>query len=527
MHILILFMPIGLFFHFRRLHEEDVLIILFAVTTVYFAGSLIRLLLILAPAASLVGSYGITRLIGPYSDIFQKKFVTSRRRKRFSKIVSRETSVGIVAIVSFLTFLTVTHGIYTAAYQLSSSVMIPGGLEEQTKFHDWEETWSWMHASLASGSVVTSWWDYGYWITSAGNATSSADNGTKNSTQIGMIGRLMMATDEMEAVDICKILGTTHILVYWGYYTGLGGDEGKWVWMVKIGYENTILNEVTYSYDISDYWVETATGASANKSFLNSLLFKMLTANEPYYKAAYKDNDATVRKYNFLIGSYLTQLHSGTDSDGDPWSQTIETPERLGSNQGNLFSGYGIDIPESYILQEPTYFKTAFASSNHLVKVYYVDYIKAGLRINITDSIVYDSGISIINVKNIGDRNCTLDALKIEGTEYKYDLLQGTGQLAPGETAVIRAYGANLTKDANVEISLDIYDPEVTSNRFTATASDVVTEAPVYSFSIDESNSYLYSNDTIHIKIENNGSDYIKIDTIQLHPKYVACIEIT
>lgn len=522
LHILILLMPIGFYFLFRRLREEDVLLILFGITSVYFAGSFIRLLLILAPAAAIIGGFGITSLIGPYSVVFQKKFITSRRRQRFAKIISREASVGIVVVVTGISFLTVMHGLYTAAYQLSSSVMIPGGLDPTSKFHDWEQTWSWMHASLGTDAVVTSWWDYGYWITSAGGATSSADNGTFNSTQIAMIGRLMMSTNEMDAIDICKRLGTTHLLVYWGYYTGLGGDEGKWVWMVKIGFEHPDLNPITYTYEIEDYYNEST--GQPNTPFFNSLIFKMLTANDFYYTHDYADQDSSLQQHA-LYYRFIDQMHRGTDASGIPYWQSLETPERLGTPLGsNPFANIGPVVPGEacYILQDPEYFPLAFMSTNqygtHLVKVYSVDYVKAGLRLDITNVSLYNSGISTLTVKNTGDRNCSLDTLKIGGSTYDFDPINGTGTLSPNDSVIVRGYGNPFSEGAMPEVNFEVHDPQIPSNLFTAINDSVVTVMPAlnYSFSIDESNSYLYSNDTIMIDIENNGTDYVKIDHIQL-----------
>ncbi|MFX0133656.1 MAG: STT3 domain-containing protein, partial [Candidatus Hodarchaeota archaeon] len=302
LHVLLIILPIGFFFLFKRLREEDLLIILFGITILYFSGSFIRLLLILAPAAALISSFGLTSLLKPFSQIFRKKYVLVRRRKRYANLVNRQSSVGIFALVGFLLILYSIHGIYTTAYQLSGSAMMPAGL------HDWEETWSWMRASLPPGTVICSWWDYGYWITKAGNQTSNADNGTINATQIALIGRMFMASNELESIKILKMLGSHYVLVHWGYYTGIGGDEGKWVWMLKIGYENPILNLITYPLIIWDYYNED-TGLP-NGTFFQSTIWKMLTCGEYYFP----DTDAYAElQQNYLLSTFHYRMHTNVD----------------------------------------------------------------------------------------------------------------------------------------------------------------------------------------------------------------------
>ncbi|MHA1895217.1 MAG: STT3 domain-containing protein [Candidatus Helarchaeota archaeon] len=497
LHILIFVMPIGFYYLFKRGWDEDVIIILFGITTLYFAGSLIRLLLILGPAASLIGAYGIVSLMRPFSLVFRKKFVIARRRKRHAEIISREVSLGIAAVFSFLIITTSIHGIYTTAYQLSGSAMVPGG-----QFHDWEECWSWMKNSLSDNAVVTSWWDYGYWITVAGNKTTSADNGTWNSTQIAMIGRMMMATDPYDAVNILRRLNSTHVLVYWGYYTGLGGDEGKWVWMVKIGHEHPELNPITYSYNISDYYNDT--DGKVGDSFFESTIWQMLVGNE-YYWTDYNNIPDNVK--NGLWGNFESRMHKTTDMDGDLWNTHVDLSKMKLVDQS---SGM-------YLFQDPEFFTLDFMSTNHLVKVYKINYDQANLRGNITNVALYNSGISYIDFENIGYAPCEIDGISIAGNTYDFDMIIGNSTIEPGENVTIRAYGPasqfNTTQTINITIK-NVNNPSVTNDRTHFEAN--VTNAPSYNFDVNATETYLYSNNTAIIPVNNTGDDYIKITSIDI-----------
>ena len=119
--------------------------------------------------------------------------------------------------------------------------------------------------------MIACWWDYGYWVTILGNKTSIVDNATLNSTQIGEIGYAFMS-DEETAYRIFKSLGATHVLIFvthWPYGQGgqllSYGDEGKWIWMLRIAVqEGHKLNESEYIDERGNptekFWEETTLG---------------------------------------------------------------------------------------------------------------------------------------------------------------------------------------------------------------------------------------------------------------------------
>jgi dolichyl-diphosphooligosaccharide--protein glycosyltransferase len=67
----------------------------------------------------------------------------------------------------------------------SPTTIATSSLSFRSDMGDWLNTLNYMRANMPPGTVVMSWWDYGYWITAIGNQTTLADNGTENATQIG------------------------------------------------------------------------------------------------------------------------------------------------------------------------------------------------------------------------------------------------------------------------------------------------------------------------------------------------------
>jgi len=95
---LIILAVFGFFFAFQRLREGDVLLIIFGVTGFYFAASLVRLTLLLAPVMATLAAITVVELGKPAMDIISKQF-SSPAKLRFTSRVSREFSLGILLII--------------------------------------------------------------------------------------------------------------------------------------------------------------------------------------------------------------------------------------------------------------------------------------------------------------------------------------------------------------------------------------------------------------------------------------------
>ncbi|OLB46563.1 hypothetical protein AUI07_04110 [archaeon 13_2_20CM_2_53_6] len=250
----ILLAVFGFFFAFQRLRDSDVLLIIFGVTAFYFAASLVRLTLILAPAVATLGAITIVELGKPAMDIIQQAVIFPRRKLRFTSRVSREFSLGILLIILILvvpTFINAVQSAYTPTTIASASLPVRG------YYPDWIQALTWMNNNLPSTSVVFAWWDYGYWISVNTGLHTLADNGTGNLTQIQIIATGLMLNESM-GVNLLRQYGVTHVAIFISFNyqqggsglcsSGAGsppvcgyGDDSKWYWMVRIG-NGTVIN---------------------------------------------------------------------------------------------------------------------------------------------------------------------------------------------------------------------------------------------------------------------------------------------
>ncbi|MGD8545562.1 MAG: STT3 domain-containing protein [Candidatus Bathyarchaeota archaeon] len=245
--VIIIFFISGFFFILRDLNDRNLFLLILGLTSLYFASSMVRLLVLMAPAFSLLAAIGITGILKPFFTLLKETPRTVIKRKYSLQRVGREFSGGAVLLI-FLILMThfafPTPRVYSQAW---SPVTITAGslpIAPSEPVQEWYDMLNWANTNLEATTVVCSWWDYGYWLTVLGNVTSLADNATINKTQIQNIGFIFMA-NETQAIKMLKNYDAKYILVYtvltWGeeqgqrYANWAGyGDEGKWMWMARI-----------------------------------------------------------------------------------------------------------------------------------------------------------------------------------------------------------------------------------------------------------------------------------------------------
>jgi len=256
--ILILFFVVGLYFISRNLINKNLFLLLFGLTSLYFAASMVRLLYLLAPAFAVIAAIGIVGILRPFITMLKEPPKITTKKFRLEH-VGKEFS-GVAVFLIFIILMTQfavspwSGGIptvYTQAYSpltitASSLPIVPNAAVKE-----WLDMLTWTKSNLAATDVVDAWWDYGFWLTILGNVTTLNDNATINGTQIENVGYTMMA-DENDSVQMLKLYNAKYILVFntialetpsgssTTYALEAGyGDEGKWTWMARISGQST------------------------------------------------------------------------------------------------------------------------------------------------------------------------------------------------------------------------------------------------------------------------------------------------
>jgi dolichyl-diphosphooligosaccharide--protein glycosyltransferase len=400
----ILLAVFGFFFAFQRLRDSDVLLIVFGVTGFYFAASLVRLTLILAPAMATLAAITVVELGKPAMDIIQQAVIFPRRKLRFTSRVSREFSLGILLIILILvvpTFINAVQSAYTPTTIASASLPVRGN------FPDWLQALTWMNNNLPSTSVVFAWWDYGYWISVNTGLHTLADNGTGNSTQIQIIATGLMLNESM-AVNLLHQYGVTDVALFISYNYQSGnsplcsstagtppvcgyGDDSKWYWMVRIG-NGTQINTPAGTATVTYQQTTTTTSSGASQTDY----IRYITMN------GQKDNGTRITSNfqnvlwptsNTLLGLLMRNSYpSGINNQ----------PSQDSGNRGDT---------------TPHFFTRLFASTNNYVLVYKVNYPqtpsltamlsnpyvpKSGSNSNnITGTLTYPNGLPVFSSKPV------------------------------------------------------------------------------------------------------------------------------
>ncbi len=489
-------LPLGIYFCFKRYIAADIFMIVFLLTIFYFTGSMIRIILLFSTAAALVGAYGLVNILKLFGSFYEEQRVEIRRRRkkvlRRRKTLGKTEIYGVYLLVGFLCISQVAHATNLSITSLSYSQLVPGGV-----LHDWEDSLTWMRNNLPGDSVVVSWWDYGYWLTPIGNVTTVNDNGNYRVWRDGMTGISLMQTNEIYSAQMLKELHADYILVYFGYfYNGLGGDEGKWQWMVRIPnnhyktYLNLGLRQDNWAENsvfLESEYINSTSGKYRDKWF-QSQLVKLLTWGLPT-SGEYQQGT--------LIRQYIDTISQNRDNEGNTWKSHIEN----------------INHEESQV------FSVEHFSSNGLVKLFKVDYTPLESKFSIKQPKVFDTGYGTFKLQNLGTKELEITNVKINGNPKNFTMGSSINDniLSEDEEDIVwidTENGYEVGETAKIEVTA------IGGGKYTftnSTSNFFVKEAEEGAIKINREGSYLIYDEELdqsngYIEIENIGESPVVID---------------
>ncbi|MFW9799457.1 MAG: hypothetical protein ACFFD9_03405, partial [Candidatus Thorarchaeota archaeon] len=255
----------------------------YGLTAVYFTGSMIRLGLILAPGVAVLSAVAANGILSPFGKVVTQKSVFERRRFRMSSSLTSEHAIAAFAFLGLLISANVILGTTYVTEFAGSPEFAAGQLSSGQVFTDWQTSMTYVRDVLPGTSIIASWWDYGYWINTAGGALSIVDNATMNGTQIALMGYAMVALNLTESLKTFKLWDATHVLVYYGHRSNLGGDDGKWPWMVRIAedrFGSQLIDDAWYLGD-NPSTPDIIEDEYPLEAFYNSTIYKLMVYDEP------------------------------------------------------------------------------------------------------------------------------------------------------------------------------------------------------------------------------------------------------
>ncbi|XP_021649308.2 dolichyl-diphosphooligosaccharide--protein glycosyltransferase subunit STT3A isoform X1 [Hevea brasiliensis] len=327
-NVLAFLVPAGIIACFLPLSDASSFVVLYIVTSVYFSGVMVRLMLVLAPAACVMSGIALSESFSVFtrSIKFQlhglsgssqvdsgdassstvvaqndagkaektedtaKERPSKKSKKKEKGIVDKpslkakierrllvlpfEASIFAILLLVLLGAFYVVHCVWAAAEAYSAPSIVltsyshDGGLHV---FDDFREAYAWLSHNTEVDDKVASWWDYGYQTTAMANRTVIVDNNTWNNTHIATVGTAM-SSPEKAAWEIFNSLDVKYVLVVFGGLVGYPSDDiNKFLWMVRIGggvfphiKEPDYLRDGQYRID-----------SQATPTMLNCLMYKL------------------------------------------------------------------------------------------------------------------------------------------------------------------------------------------------------------------------------------------------------------
>ncbi|MCJ7647695.1 MAG: hypothetical protein MUP85_03690, partial [Candidatus Lokiarchaeota archaeon] len=290
------------------------------------------------------------------------------------------------------------------------------------------------------------------------------------------------------SAKIFKQLKADYVLVYFGYlYSGLGGDEGKWPWMVRIcndnyeSYKAMGIEEDNWEansvFDETKYWNQTS--QRAENLWFQSMLVELMFSGIP-------TGDPTGHQVYDLEKNYRNEINfNRVDDQGIPWVEHIPVD-----------GDYDFKV-----------FKPVYNSAWGTVKLFKMDYTALESSFSIVNPEVFDTGYATLKLKNTGTKDLTITDVKVNGQSYNYSLGKGIVDNEVGAMdndliwVNIKEGGTTFKKNDVVHIEIQ--------------AKSVALEGKPYTFSNSTSNFFVKEAKEEKIHINRENSNVIQVDGTQ------------
>lgn len=272
--IFMIFAAIGVWLTFKNIlnnsndkRDMHVFALIIGLLGVYISSAFIRLELYSSISLIILGSVGLSIIT---KEIFKPD---RQENKKVIKSHPKTIKISFAAIIAILLIvpLTLPANANWISGAKAPPTILNGGSNYNIATTDWLDAMNWLKENTPENSVVASWWDYGYWITTLGERRSIADNATLIDWRIKQLAQMFMSTPD-EAWKTLRDMNADYVLIYVAaqrvnsedpplYLVQGGGDESKKQWFMRIA--GVSLQKYLYDDGISptaEFWNGTMLG---------------------------------------------------------------------------------------------------------------------------------------------------------------------------------------------------------------------------------------------------------------------------
>jgi dolichyl-diphosphooligosaccharide--protein glycosyltransferase len=299
-------------------------VLIMGITGVYVSSAFVRLEIFASISLIFLTSIGLSILI---KEIFK---INLSKKKNYSLKIS---SIIILFILFTLPLVYPTSTNWINAVDFPPTILTGG--TSYPPSNDWPETLEWIKINTPKNSVVASWWDYGYWISTVADRTTLIDNATLSTVQIKKVAQIFMSTPD-EAWNLLTEWDADYVVVYVagqkldGQYDGNsiyvlngGGDESKTSWFMRIG-----------DVDLSKYL--ESDGRTGTSYFWNETLLGQMI---PYNIITYYNEETEQTSEIFQNGfTAISVLEINYDDEGNYPLKLVHTSPSFTNENIDRFS---------------------------------------------------------------------------------------------------------------------------------------------------------------------------------------------
>ncbi|KAL5014337.1 hypothetical protein ScPMuIL_008607 [Solemya velum] len=126
LQMLVFMFPAGLYFCFKKLTDANIFIIMYGVTSIYFAGVMVRLMLVLAPVMCILAGIGVSAILASY----MRNLDISRKEKKLKKVdissypMKNEIATAVVFMMTVFLITYTFHCIWVTSEAYSSPSIV-------------------------------------------------------------------------------------------------------------------------------------------------------------------------------------------------------------------------------------------------------------------------------------------------------------------------------------------------------------------------------------------------------------------
>ena len=244
-------------------NDMIVFVLFLGLIGVYVSSAFVRLEVFASISLIILCSIGLTILT---KEIFQN-FSEGKTKQNLLKF-----SFAAAIISLFIVPLVLPEESNWITLSNSPPIILNGGSAYAVSTNDWKDSLEWIKNNTPEDSVIASWWDYGYWISTLSERPTLTDNATLDSKKIQRFAQILISPPEKAWKDLQE-MGANYVLVFVSgekiqeydnnaiYLLRGGGDESKKQWFIRIAGEPVEKFLYQDGISVTDYfWDNTLLG---------------------------------------------------------------------------------------------------------------------------------------------------------------------------------------------------------------------------------------------------------------------------